>query len=61
MLPIPDVISNGLVEENWLLADNGQSTPGDGEDENNNNGEDGLDGDKNYIDQNGWEKKDYNF
>ena len=49
MLPIPDIIGNRLVEENWLLADNGQSTPGDGEDENNNNGEDGLDNDKNYI------------
>ena len=28
---LPDVVSNGLVEEDRLLADDGKSTPDDGE------------------------------
>ena len=27
-LALPYVVRNGLVEQDWLLADNGQSTPG---------------------------------
>ena len=30
---LPDVVSNGLVEEDRLLADDGKSTPGDHVDE----------------------------
>ena len=33
----PDVVSNGLVEENWLLAHDGQPTPDDQNDEWRNN------------------------
>ena len=29
----PDVVRNGLVEENWLLAHDGQPTPDDQNDE----------------------------
>ena len=46
---LPDVICNGLVEQNRLLADDGQSTPGMDEDDNN---------DKNDGDGTG---KDYYF
>ena len=42
---LPDVVCNRLVEQNRLLADDGQSTPGMDEDDNND--EDDVDDGKN--------------
>ena len=54
---LPDVVCNGLVEQNRLLADYGQSTPGMDEDDNND--EDDVDDGKN--DEKGKKGKDSHF
>ena len=54
---LPDVVCNGLVEQNRLLADDGQSTPGMDEDDSND--EDDVDDGKN--DEKGKKREGFPF